>query len=132
MKRSISIVLALFAIFFITAAFFKLKQDNEEGLTVEQFLKKVNKKDTVVLVYFNADWCVPCIKLKPVIADLDKEVSSYAKVMPVDVDDNPLVATHFEINTLPMFMIYKNGKNVWKHTGYLVKADLNAKINLYK
>ena len=84
------------------------------------------------MVYFNADWCVPCIKLKPVVAQIETEEKDKSVLLSLNVDDNPEIATHFEINTLPIFYLYKNGKIVWQHTGIQTKKELSDKINQYK
>ena len=99
-------------------------------MSVEEFQKKVNNKDKMVFVYFNADWCVPCIKLKPVIEQLEVEEQSRIELLKLDVDDNPKVSTFLEINSLPLFVIYKNGKSVWTHTGMLSKDDLKYQIEV--
>ncbi len=105
------------------------KQDS--GMTVETFLQKVNNPQKIVLVYFHADWCVPCIKLKPVIEQIESEENAKAEILKLDVDKNPKVAQYFEINTLPLFMIYKNGKKVWEKNMYMEKSDLVSRIHFY-
>lgn len=123
----------IFPSILITLGFFgfTLSVHQDEGLTMEDYSKKVTAKDTAVLVYFNADWCVPCVKLKPVIAELEKE-NPKTKFLKLDVDANPKVALHFEINTLPLFFIYKNGKQVWTNNTYLSKKDLQGKLTYYR
>ena len=132
MKKAITASLVLLFIVFSSFTLpLTIKQD-EKGLTVEQFNQKVSNKEKIVLVYFNADWCVPCIKLKPIIEQTEKEEAEKVIFLKINVDDNPEVATHFEINTLPQFYIYRNGKIAWQHTGILTKKDISDKINLYK
>jgi thioredoxin len=110
------------------------RQDKKQdvGLTVEEYFKKVNIKDTAVFVYFYADWCVPCVKLKPVMGELEKEYTGKIKFLKLDVDDNPAISLHFEINTLPLFFIYKNSKKVWTNNTYMNKQDLSARLDFYK
>ena len=91
----------------------KLKHDSV-GLNVDAYYAKVYKKENV-LVYFSADWCVPCIKLKPTIKQIEEEEKERVEVLNLDVDENPKIATYFEINTLPLFILYKNGKKVCLH-----------------
>lgn len=107
-------------------------KQEEKGLTLEQFNNKVSNKEKIILVYFNADWCVPCIKLKPVMAQIEEEEKSKVVVLKLNVDDNPEIATHFEINTLPLFHIYRNGKVVWQYTGIQSKKELSEKISNFK
>lgn len=108
------------------------KIQDEKGMTLEQYNQRINNKEKIVLVYFNADWCVPCIKLKPVIEQLETEEKDKVVVLKINVDDNPEIATHFEINTLPLFYIYRNGKIAWQYTGIQGKKELSEKINAYK
>ncbi len=107
-----------------------IKQD--KGMTVAEFQKKISQKDKLVLVYFNASWCVPCIKLKPVIAELETETKAYCEVLQLNIDDNPKIAEYYEINSLPMFLFYKNGKMLWENIGILSKSQLQSKIELYR
>jgi thioredoxin 1 len=107
-----------------------VKEDN--GLSVEEFMTKIGNKEKPVLVYFYADWCQPCKELKPVLDQFESEEKQNADVLRLDSDANPKLSEHFEINSLPYFIIFKNGKNVWSYSGKLNKGDLIAKINLYK
>lgn len=100
-----------------------------EGMSVKDFQTKISNKEKLVLVYFNASWCVPCIKLKPIIAELQDEVKAYCEVLPLNVDDNKLIAEYYEINSLPLFIIYKDGKKLWENIGVLSKSQLQSKIS---
>lgn len=121
-----------FAVFVLVSIFFWPNKQEEKGLTIEQYNKKIVNNEQLVMVYFNADWCVPCIKLKPVIQQLETEEKDRAVFLKLNVDDNPEIATNFEINTLPLFYLYKNGKIVWQYTGIQSKKELSDKINQYK
>lgn len=105
---------------------------DEKGMSVEEFKKRVSNKEKTVLVYFYADWCVPCIKLKPEILSLENENKEICDILKIDVDENPKIAEYFEINTLPMFVIYKNGNKAWENIGFLAKTQIQSKIELYK
>jgi thioredoxin 1 len=107
------------------------EDDNDYGMTVEEFQKKVSVSNKIVLVFFHADWCKPCIKLKPEIVALGNETKEYCELLNIDTDANPKIAEHFEINSLPMFVIYKNGKKSWENIGLLTKAQVKAKIDLF-
>ena len=103
----------------------------EKGMTVEEFQKRISQPDKLVMVYFNADWCVPCIKLKPEIAELEKNTKAYCEVLQINIDDNRLIADHYEINSLPMFVLYKNGKKLWENIGALTQTQLKSKIDSF-
>lgn len=57
----------------------KIVINEDKGMTVEEFQKRISQPDKLVLVYFNASWCVPCIKLKPVIMELEKKQKLFAR-----------------------------------------------------
>ncbi len=130
-----SMFLKLFFLLALLSGVGNIRGQNEshfQDLTVEEFFRKVNIKDTCVLVYFYADWCVPCVKLKPIMAELEKEYYGKIKFLQLDVDKNPKVSLSFEINTLPLFTIYKNSKQVWTNNTFMVKEKLSAKLSQYQ
>lgn len=116
---------------FITKPLFSMN-DNEYGMTVEEFQKKVAVSKKPILVYFHADWCMPCLKLKPEMRDLTNEIKEYCELLSIDTDANPKIAEHFEINSLPMFVIYKDGKKTWENIGLLTKAQVKSKVDVFK
>lgn len=114
---------------------FSLKNNTvkqEGGMTVEEYIKKTQNQEKIVLAYFKADWCVPCVKLKPIMEQLTVEEKEKVEILIIDADKNPKIAQHFEINTLPLFILYKNGKKVWENNTSLPKTEIQKKLNLYK
>lgn len=124
----ISLILAALLFFSMLSA----NNQNEKGMTVEEYTKKVNASDKLVLVYFYADWCMPCKKLKPEIEALQTEQANVCEVFKIDADANPRLTEYFEINTLPMFKLYKNGSLVWENNSYQSKRQLQSKIETFK
>ena len=105
---------------------------DEKGMSVNDFKKKISNSNKVILVYFHANWCIPCVKLKSEISEIEIEVNTYCEVVKIDTDENPLITDYYEINGLPMFVIYKNGVKVWENIGTLSKAQILEKLNIYK
>lgn len=103
----------------------------EKGMTVEEFKKHISQPGKLVLVYFNADWCVPCLKLKPEIESLEKDTKAYCEVLQLNIDDHPQIADFYEINSLPMFVLYKDGKKLWENVGSLTQTQLKSKIDSF-
>lgn len=116
----------------ITEPFSVACPDNEYGMTVEEFQKKVAVSKKPILVYFHADWCMPCLKLKPEMRELENETKGYCELLSIDTDANPKIAEYFEINSLPMFVIYKDGKKSWENIGLMTKAQVKAKVDVFK
>ncbi len=109
-----------------------LLKKQDDGMSVEEFLKRTENKEKIVFAYFKAEWCAPCVKLKPVMEQLQAEEKEKVEILIIDIDENKKLAQHFEINTLPLFYIYKNGKKVWENNTALCKADIQKKLAMYK
>ena len=80
--------------------------------------------NTPVLVDFYATWCGPCKAMAPAIEALGKEVQGSARVLKIDVDKNPAVASKYQIQAVPTLAIFKNGQIVWRQSGGMDKASL--------
>ncbi|MGZ3885530.1 MAG: thioredoxin family protein [Bacteroidia bacterium] len=120
---------------FMMALSFAMGAQDDIGLTIEDYLKRINapdQKDHLVMVYFHADWCVPCLQEKPVVDNVTTGQKENCRIMKLDSDANPKVATQLEINTLPLFLFYKNGKQVHRHEGFLPEKELISRIATYK
>jgi thioredoxin 1 len=80
--------------------------------------------NTPVLVDFYATWCGPCKAMAPAIEAIGKEVQGSARVLKIDVDRNPAVASKYQIQAVPTLAIFKNGQIVWRQSGGMDKASL--------
>ncbi len=78
-----------------------------------------------VLVDFYAEWCIPCKEVAPVLKAVKKEMSQL-KILKVDVDKNPFIASHFNIYRLPTLIFFKNGKLLWTGEGIYSAVELKT------
>ena len=93
------------------------------------FEKAVLQSDTPVLVDFWANWCGPCKAIAPVLDELSSEFEGKARIVKIDVDQNPNLAAQYGIRSIPTLFMFKNGEKVDATMGMQPKAQLTALIN---
>ncbi|MBU46032.1 MAG: thioredoxin [Flavobacteriales bacterium] len=108
------------------------KEEQEERSEAPYFtvseIDNVLKKNEVVLVNFSTQWCVPCKKMKPVIKEIQKE-NINIKVLYIDADEHQELIKKYQIQGVPVFMVFKNGKEIFKHVGIISKQALLKQLN---
>ncbi|MEA2639919.1 MAG: thioredoxin 1 [Chloroflexota bacterium] len=82
-----------------------------------------------VLVDFWADWCAPCRMVAPVLEEIANEQDGKLKIAKIDVDANPGFVQRFGIAGIPTMILFKEGKEVDRVTGYMPKQALWTKLS---
>ena len=82
-----------------------------------------------VLVDFTAEWCGPCKMMKPVLQELHDRVGDKLRILKIDIDRNPEVASHFEVQSVPTLILFQNGKILWRQSGVVQAAQLQKIIS---
>ena len=93
----------------------------------EDFKEKIAENETV-LVDFYAVWCGPCKMLAPVLHEIAEENTGALKVGKVNVDEQMELAMRFQVSSIPMLVVFKDGKAVAKSVGYRPKAEIAAMV----
>lgn len=94
---------------------------------METFQQIING-DKPVLIDFYATWCGPCKAMSPVVEAIGKELQGSARVLKIDVDRNQAIATQYGIQAVPTFMIFKQGKVVWRQPGGADKLTIKNEL----
>lgn len=96
--------------------------------TDESFEAEVLKADVPVVVDFSAAWCAPCRAMEPIMEEIAREQAGKLKVVKLDVDDSPSVATRFRVQSLPTLIVFLDGQPVDRVAGLLSKDKLMARF----
>ena len=91
----------------------------------ENFHKEVMLSEKPVLVDFWAPWCGPCRMVLPLVEEIAEERDDI-KVVKINVDEEPELASQFQIMSIPTLMVVKDGEVVSKTMGARPKAQINA------
>ena len=93
----------------------------------ENFASEVLNSNKPVLLDFYADWCGPCRMVGPIVSEIANERSD-VKVGKVNVDEQPELAAQFQVMSIPMLAVIKNGKLENQVVGYRSKEQIEAML----
>lgn len=85
-----------------------------------------------VLVDFYAEWCGPCKMMKPRLLDVAERMSGKAKIIEIDVDKEKELAERYRIQSVPTFIIFKNGEQLWRQSGAISTIALLQLLTDYQ
>lgn len=80
------------------------------------------------VLYFTADWCNPCKRVRPIVEELNRE-QIIAKFFMIDADIENEMVSDFGIKSVPTFVLIKDNKEVSRTTGAKTKEELLSFIN---
>lgn len=89
-----------------------------QGMTEADYRKFVTDKK-YVLVDFSAVWCQPCKRLTPIVEKIALDKKDKLILKKVDADANPELLKQKGIDGIPYLELYKEGKLIWKHHGFI-------------
>ncbi|MBE9118696.1 thioredoxin [Lusitaniella coriacea LEGE 07157] len=100
-------------------------------VTDASFKEEVLESDVPVLVDFWAPWCGPCRMVAPVVDEISQQYEGQVKVVKLNTDENPNVASQYGIRSIPTLMIFKGGQRVDMVVGAVPKTTLANTLEKY-
>lgn len=85
----------------------------------------------VVVVEFYATWCPHCQRMMPVVEEIKELLDGQAEIYPLDIDQNAEVSEEQGVESTPTFIIYRNGREMWRQSGEMDGQFLLSKIQSY-
>lgn len=98
-------------------------------LTKNNFNSEVLESKVPVLVDFWAPWCMPCRMMAPVLEEFEMAHGGEVKVGKVNVDEEPELAREFNVDGIPCFILFKNGKPARQTVGYQPASGLEQLLD---
>ena len=101
----------------------------EVTITSENFESLKNGAQPLV-VDFWATWCGPCKMVGPIVAEIAEEKADTLKVGKLNVDDEMEIARRYGIMAIPTMILFKDGKEAAKFTGFAPKEQILSELGL--
>ncbi|MEN9205233.1 MAG: thioredoxin [Thermostichales cyanobacterium SZTDM-1c_bins_54] len=97
----------------------------------QNFAEEVLQSPLPVLVDFWAPWCGPCRMVAPVVQEIAEQYEGKVKVVKINTDENPQIASQYGIRSIPTLMVFKDGAKVDSMVGAVPKATIAETLERY-
>jgi len=98
-------------------------------VTTATWEKEVLNSSGIVMIDFWAVWCGPCRIIAPAVEELSREYTGKVKIMKLNTDENPDIASKYKILGIPTLMFFKDGQKVDQVVGAVPKPQIKAKLD---
>lgn len=91
-------------------------------------IDKILSQDKLVVIDFWAEWCAPCRRLAPIIAELAEIYNEKVIIGKCDTEDGEQATQRFSVRNLPTIVFVKNGAEVDRIVGAVTKSKIQETI----
>lgn len=92
------------------------------------FSEDIIRDRELVMADFYADWCEPCKWAEPVIAQVLNSFEGKIVLEKINIDHHPDLAKSFHVLSVPTFILFENGKEVWRKRGFDVAPKMTEEL----
>ncbi len=103
-------------------------KSTEKQMTIDEYNAGIASNATV-LVDFGATWCPPCKTMEPIVQGLQKKYEGKFALLKVDGGKDEELLKKYNVTALPVFIVYKNGKEIWRKDGVASEMELETALN---
>jgi thioredoxin 1 len=97
-----------------------------KAVTDASFAEDVLGSDKPVLVDFWADWCGPCKMIAPALEEISDELADKVSIVKIDIMENTQVPGDIGVQSIPLLVLFKDGKAVAQKLGAAPKSQLKG------
>ena len=97
-------------------------------VTDATFAADVEGAQLPVLVDAWAVWCGPCRMMEPIVDELANEMVGRARIAKLNVDENPITASRFDLRSIPTLLVIKGGQEVDRILGAQPKTEILKRL----
>lgn len=96
---------------------------------MKKSFNEIIDQEVPVLVDFYADWCGPCKNMAPILKQLKAELKDAVSIIKINVDTNQDLAAKYQVQGVPTFMVFKNGKQTFRQSGMMSISQLKQVVS---
>jgi thioredoxin 1 len=100
------------------------------SVTTAQWESEVLRSELPVIVDFWAPWCQPCRQVSPIVETIASMRPSSYKVVKVNIDDEPRLAQEYDVQSIPMIGLFRNGRLERASLGLKPRPQIEAELGM--